>query len=168
MSKYSQFNEEEVIAEIFAKIGTTNKFFVEIGCHANGFLSNTYLLKEQGWEGLWFDMLPHEDTIQEKFTKENINEILTKYKVPQKLDLLSIDIDGNDYWLFKELTFEPRVIIIEFNPRVAGVAPYNPDKIWHNETNFGSSKSELIKLALEKGYDYYSHNETNLFLCKNQ
>lgn len=165
---YAQFNEEEVLEEIFNKIGTTNKFFVEIGCHENGFLSNTFKLKEQGWIGHWFDMLAHPGVIQEKFTKDNINDILSKYNVPQNLDLLSIDVDGNDYWLFEALTFKPRVVIIEFNPRKNGVVKYDEDKVWNNETDFGSGVDALIELADKKGYSVYTKNRTNLFLCLNQ
>lgn len=167
MSKYSQADEEYILDDIVRKIGVTNKFFVEIGCHANGEISNTFFLKELGWVGHWFDMVAAPGIIQKFFTAENINHIFTEYFIPPVFDVLSIDIDGNDYWIWKALTFEPRIVIIEFNPkRKKGVQRYDPDYEWQYQETFGSSKEEMVKLGEEKGY--YLHGETiyNLIFVK--
>lgn len=166
--KYSQFNEEEIIEEIFNKIGTTNKYFVEIGCLENGRFSNTYLLKEKGWIGHWFDCNESPAVIREMFTKDNINEILNRYNVPIDLDFMSIDVDGDDYWLFKTMIFRPRVLCIEYNSNMEdGIA--EEGKIWTGGKVFGSSEKEFLALARQKGYNLYTKNSSNLFfICQNQ
>jgi predicted SAM-dependent methyltransferase len=164
-SRYSQHNEEELLEKIFKKIGTTNKYFVEFGCHRGGYLSNTYLLKEKGWVGHWIDSKEHPAVIKEKITPENVNEVFKKLLVPQKPDLVSIDIDGMDYWVWKALKYQPRVILIEYNPlRKSGVQEYKEDWIWTEDTpEYGASKEEMIKLGKVKGYKLIAENEENLF-----
>ena len=170
MSKYSQFEEEETLEEIFNGIGTTNKFFVEIGCLPDGRLSNTMLLKERGWIGHWFDMNDGVGIIKEFITAENINEVLGKYSVPLNLDLLSIDVDGNDYHILKALVYEPRVLIIEYNEhKESGVSEYVKDYVWDGRSrNFGTSKKDMVELAESKGYTLIKTTTSNLiFVCKN-
>jgi hypothetical protein len=174
MGKYAQFDEEEKIEEIFSKIGTTNKFFVEIGCHEIPLISNTCLLKEQGWIGHWIDQEEHPAIIQERITAENINEVLEKYNVPDKPDLLSLDIDGMDYWIWKALKMKPRVVIIEYNSqRESGVWEYDPEYRMGEKPipgyylQYGASKDEMVKLGKEKGYKLYYANSDNLFFYEN-
>jgi len=170
--KYAQYNEEEMEDEIFDKIGTKNKFFVEIGSHEKGIISNTHMLKERGWVGHWIDQAPGIGIIKERVNAENINEILKKYNVPKDFDLFSIDIDGMDYWVWKAMTWKPRVVIIEYNPnKHKGVQPYDPDFRWdtdRDELTYGATKDELVKLGKKKGYELYHTNEDNLFFIKNE
>lgn len=101
------------------------------------------------------------DMIKKEFiTAENINDILSKYGVPREFDLLSIDIDFNDYWVWKsidEKKFSARVVVIEYNssipPTESKVVEYEPYRSWDGKTNyFGASLLALVKLAKEKGY----------------
>lgn len=169
---YSQHGEDGIIEIIFWQIGTTNKFFVEIGVGSvwsegrfldltkYGLESNTRLLKKSGWQGIMIDAneYPLNFGVKKEFiTAENINEIFLKYNVPNEFDLLSIDIDGNDYWVWKALDkYYPRVVIIEYNasylPPQSVVIPYDPDFKWDKTSYFGASLCALIKLAREKGY----------------
>jgi len=165
MSKYSQFNEEEVLKEIFDKIGTTDRFAVEIGCLPDYKFSNIKALVDEGWQGLFIDKEASGGVNAEFITAENINDIFQKYDLPQIFDLLSIDIDGNDFWVWKALIAAPRVVVIEYNRHKEGEAvnDYDPNWIWKNNNNFGASKDALVKLATEKGYTLFAENESNLF-----
>ncbi|MEK7563930.1 MAG: hypothetical protein AAB544_06090, partial [Patescibacteria group bacterium] len=124
--EYSQNGEDGMIAAIFAMIGTTNKYFVEFGVE-DGIECNTrYLSKHKGWKGLLMDGSHENATLnlhKEFITAENIESLFAKHNVPKEFDLLSIDIDGNDYWVWKAVThYSPRVVIIEYNACI----PYEP------------------------------------------
>ena len=166
MSKYSQFNEEELLEPLLPKLG----FFVEIGCLKDHKFSNTKWLHEKGWKGLWFDMENHEGIIQKKITADNINEVLKEYKVPKDLELMSIDIDGCDYYVFEAMEWRPKILIIEYNKNmVEGVMARDDDYIWKGGWAFGASKDAMVKLATLKGYELVAENESNLiFKCQNQ
>lgn len=128
---YSQNDEDGIINEIFNRIGTTNKFFVEFGVQ-DGLESNSHFLLFQGWQGVYIEgddnyfnkiknnfnkpILNGNLTVLKEFiTAENINELLYKsgaYAI-KDIDLLSIDIDGNDYHVFNAIDcISPRVIVI--------------------------------------------------------
>ncbi len=165
MSKYSQFNEEEILQNIFRKIGATDKFAVEIGCLPDYKFSNIKALVDEGWQGLFIDKEASEGVHTEFIMAENINSIFKKYSIPHVFDLLSIDIDGNDYWVWKALNARPRVVVIEYNRHKEGesVNDYDPNWVWKNNNNFGASKDALINLASGRGYILFAENESNLF-----
>jgi len=119
---YSQSDEDEIIGGVFARIGTTNKRFVEFGC-GYGTQNNTLNLLTQGWSGIWLE--PHSkryqlackllkghpvEIIQRLVTPINVNEFVT-----DPLDFLSIDIDGNDYAVWEAVAARPRVVCIEYD-----------------------------------------------------
>jgi len=114
---YSQAGEDGVIQGIFKLIGLTNKLCVEFG--STGACDNTKFLRtKQGWKAVLFDRTPTSPKTHAEFiTAANIVTVFKKYKVPLNFDLLSIDIDGNDYWVWKALEggYRPRVVIIEYN-----------------------------------------------------
>jgi hypothetical protein len=77
--------------------------------------------------------------------------------VPPEFDLLSIDVDGNDYWIWKAIDgYHPRVVVIEYNiffgPTVRKTIPYNADFHWDKTPYHGASLAALQKLGREKGY----------------
>jgi hypothetical protein len=162
----SQNGEDGVIEAIFAKIGTTNRFFVEFGVE-DGSQCNTAHLIASGWDGLQMDGAEgNPEFIKQEFiAAENINDLFRKYAVPRTFDLLSIDIDGNDYWVWKAIDgFTPRVVVIEYNgsipPRHSIVIPYDSTFRYDNTLPlepggyafFGASLAALEKLGREKGY----------------
>jgi hypothetical protein len=157
----SQNGEDGILEALFTAIGTTRKYFVEFGA-ANGRECNTARLAKQGWTGLLMDAAtpPQNAPLpihQEFITAENINALFAKYDVPPAFDLLSIDIDGNDYWVWKSIAaHRPRVVVIEYNasilPTDSLVMPYDPNFRWSGTDYFGASLLALATLGTAKGY----------------
>ena len=115
------------------------------------------------------------DIKKEKITVENIEELFQKYNVPIFFDLLSIDIDFNDYWVWKAITnYHPRVVVIEYNssipPTESRVVPYDPEAVWDGTNYFGASLLALQNLGNEKGYTLVGcdSNGVNAFFCKSE
>lgn len=178
---YSQTDEDGIINEIFNRIGVTNKFFIEFGVQ-DGIECNCHYLLMQGWEGVfiegnkdccnkmneYYNYLIYNNklkVINAFITKENINDLISTTKAIdiKNIDLLSIDIDGNDYHVFKAIdVVNPRVVIIEYNvkfpPPVKWVMPYNPEHIWDGTENHGASLESIVELAKEKGYELVATN----------
>lgn len=170
---FSQFGEDGIIREIFNRIGTTNQFFVEFGVE-NGSETNTTYLLFKGWKGLWIEGSPKfSQEIQTNFAKaiekqqltlingfikaENIESLFAQGNVPEEFDLLSIDIDRNDYHVWKAIThYKPRVVVIEYNaifqPGDHFVVDYDANAMWDGTSNCGASLEAMTKLGLEKGY----------------
>ncbi len=169
---FSQSGEDGVIAEIFKRIGTTNKFFVEFGV-SDGLENCTASLLLSGWHGEWLEgsnsffksiqknfenYIGKELNVKNTFiTAENIENLFKESKVPKEFDLLSIDIDGNDYWVWQAIkNYNPRVVVIEcnpfFGPSISWVMKYNPEHVWDRSTYFGASVKALEILGKEKGY----------------
>jgi len=172
---YSQNGEDGIIEFIFSKIGTTNKFYVEFGVW-DGLECNSRLLKEHGWNGLWMDKKYQSDIIKkENVTAENVEKLFKKYNVSQSFDLLSIDIDFNDYWVWKSITnYYPNVVVIEYNasypPNETRVVKYDPNWEWDETDYFGASLLAMKKLGASKGYTLIGceSNGVNAFFCKNK
>jgi hypothetical protein len=170
---YSQCDEDGIIQEIFRRIGTANRTFVEFGVET-AIECNTVKLLIEGWRGLWLDGLEgHVAQIRTKFaaflnddrlrvlhsfvTAENINSLLRQGGVTGDIDLLSIDIDNNDYWVWKAIEIvKPRVAVIEYNatlrPPLSLVVPYDPMQTWNGSNYFGASLEALVRLGRDKGY----------------
>jgi hypothetical protein len=158
---YSQGGEDGVLKRIFQCIGTRSQYFVEFGAWDGRHLSNTaHLRLDHGWSGLLMEGSPErrcEQVRQEFVTAENIHSLFASYRVPECFDLLSIDIDGNEYWVWKALRdFRPRVVVIEYNvffgTAVSKTMPYDPRHMWDKTLFHGASLAALRKLGREKGY----------------
>ena len=117
---YSQSDEDGIIQEIFNRIGLTSRSFIEFGVET-GIECNTVKLLIEGWSGLWIEAsAPYVAEIKNQFqpffangtlklsegmvTAENINALFEQAGVTGEIDLLSIDIDYNDYWVWKAIT----------------------------------------------------------------
>lgn len=193
---YSQHDEDGILLYIFSLIGTTNKMCVEI-CAGDGIECNcANLIINHRWTGLLVDgseenvkkgtefYANHPDTkywppqiIQKWITAENVNAFLEENGYTGEIDLLSLDIDGIDYWLWKAIiTINPRVVVLEFNhllgPNKSVTVPYDP-KFEAEFTEYGSdyagaSLSAFVKLGNEKGYRLVAVNSigTNAFFVR--
>lgn len=175
--KYSQYGEEHILEFIFKNIGETNKMFVEFGAGDACHLSNTLYFKEKGWTGLWMEGSPQSnpDIHQEFVTKHNIVALFQKYKVPAWFDLLSIDIDGNDYWVLDSILtcYMPRVVVAEFNCCIpadqALTINYDPEFKWNGDNYFGMSLAAGKRLAEKHGYSLIFQNDgVNFYLVRNE
>jgi len=168
----AQGKEDRVLLSIFDQIGTTNKVAVEFGALDGMHGSNTAHFRfTQGWWVELFDIAPLASIVhQAKITAENINEIFTHYSIPREFDLLSIDIDGNDLWVWEALRFSPRVVVIEFNPKwgptKARTVPYDPDRLWDGTNYYGASVLALTRLGTRKGYDLAASTRSNLVFAQ--
>jgi len=159
---YSQYGEDGALERLFECIGTTNRSFVEFGAKDGLELSNTANLRlNGGWSGLLLDAGAADDDplVTRAFvTAENVNDLFAAGGVPERFDLLSIDIDGNDYWVWKALDrFTPRVVVIEYNIFFrnddARTMPYDASHVWNEDSAYhGASLAALRKLAEAKGY----------------
>jgi hypothetical protein len=185
---FSQNGEDGVIAAILARIGIAERWFVEFGIGAGIEGNCVFLADVMGWNGLFIESDPDGFAgLERKYgssnrvrvtnsavTAENLASLLSAADVPEGLDILSIDIDGNDYWVWKSLTaYSPRVVIIEYNGSLPLderlVQPYNPTAFWDNSGAYGASLAALKELAGEKGYSLV-HTElsgNNAFFVRN-
>mgnify|MGYP000877316256 CR=1 FL=1 len=127
----SQSGEEGILEDILKKIGMKNKFCIELGANNGKSISNTYYLKKKyNYTRLLIEgdknVKISRDCSDEKLyyyliNSKNINIILEN--VLENPDLLSIDIDGDDYWVLKEMKLKPRIIILEYNPGLPNNIP---------------------------------------------
>ena len=165
----SQNGEDGVMAEIFRRIGTTEKIFLEIGV-GDGRENNTSFLLSLGWTGFWVDGNPrvtkllagsplekHVSARVAFVSQENIHGLIREMGVPETLDLLSIDIDQNTYYIWKALrALRPRLAVIEYNSAIPASidwkAGYAADKVHDGTDNYGASLKALEKLGREFGY----------------
>lgn len=158
---YSQHGEDGILDALFRAIGTTNRYYVEFGV-GNGMERNTRLLVERhGWSGLLMDggyANPAIGLHREFITADNILALFEKHGVPDDFDLLSIDIDGNDYWVWKRIgeRYRPRVVVLEYNanagPDERRTIPYDPEFRWSGTDYYGASLAALADLGRSLGY----------------
>jgi hypothetical protein len=173
--KYSQFDEDGVLLLIFALLAPINRTCVEI-CAGDGRVCNTTnLIINHGWWGHLFDgdehqvkagqafFAQHKDTFihpprftQAWITAENVNDLILQSGASGPIDLLSLDIDGVDYWVWKAITvIEPQVVVCEtanlIAPDRALTVPYDPKFVATSDYR-GASLAAMCKLGREKGY----------------
>ncbi len=170
---FSQNEEDGMIAEIFRRIGTGRKTFIEFGVET-GKECNTVKLLLEGWRGLWIEASPGDVVEIQKsmasylsssalavrhamVTAENVNDLFVQSGFFGEIDVLSIDIDYNDYWVWKAIqAVKPRLVVIEYNatlrPPLSLVVPYDPTRQWDGTNYFGASLEALVKLGASKGY----------------
>lgn len=159
-SHASQNGEDGVLAALFEEIGTTNRRLVEFGC-GDAVQCNSAHLLANGWTGLLMDPFaenrnPHVEVQQELVTAENVQALFDHHGVPATFDLLSVDIDGNDLWVWDRITSRARVVVVEYNalvsPHLSRTVAYDPDFRWDSTDHFGASLRALAGLGRTKGY----------------
>lgn len=187
---FSQYGEDGILSEIFRRLGINNGFFVEFGVES-GIECNTTNLLIKKWKGLWIDgSEKYYNKIREDFsreieskqlqvlnnfvTPENVENLFIESGVQQDFDLLSIDIDYNDYHVWKSLKkFKPKVVVIEYNstfdPKTEFIVEYNErgnNGIF--TSHFGASLLSFELLAEEMGYSLVgcSYSGVNAFFIR--
>ena len=167
--RHSQNGEDGILAEIFRRIGPGARTFVEFGV-GDGRQCNTRALAEDGWSGAWLEADPPSAAaaretacgwsiaVHEAFlTAENADGVLAGNGISRNVDLMSIDVDGNDYHLWRALgSFAPRAVVIEYNasiePGTDWVMDYLPEHRWDLSNRFGASLDAYARLARDRGY----------------
>mgnify|MGYP001572617672 CR=1 FL=1 len=165
----SQNGEDGLLAEIFRRLGEANRWCLEVGAWDGEHLSNTCVFwRDRGWSSVLIECsdrsfaglkaktaaFPKVHAFHRLVTAAgpaSLDAILREAGAPKDIDLVSIDVDGNDYYLFESLReFSPRVVIIEHNPTIPPEveAVQNPD----SRARFGASAAALLALARCKGY----------------
>ena len=168
---YSQHGEDGIIREIFNRIGMSSQTFFEFGAGA-GSENNTIALLIDGWKGWWIDGGDYigvyrrlfKTSIEENnlvvsqriITCQTINSVVRELGIPKEIDLISIDIDGNDYYVWQALeATSPRVVVIEYNASYPSDTHFLQDESvsrWSGSNFFGASLHTLNELAKKKGY----------------
>lgn len=189
---YSQWGEDGIIQYLIHKIPIKNKTFIEFGVENYQEANTRFLLEENNWSGMIID--GNADNISEVrkeelywrydlqamnefITKDNINELLMQSGFDFDLGLLSVDIDGNDYWILKEINgYKPRILICEYNAIYGKIdavtVPYKENFHRTNEhfsnLHFGASLEAIKLIAKEKGYYFIgtNNNACNAFFIR--
>lgn len=194
---FSQQGEDGILLYIFSVIGTTDRRFIEFGFGDGRECNTANLSINFGWSGLMMDgsatmataarghfssrreIRPGQITIANAFiTAENINDLFREHGKTGELDLLSIDIDGNDYWVWRAIdVVRPRVVVIEYNASFtldqSITVPYEPAFDRTTGTTppgyHGASLPALVELGREKGYSLVGCNSLgfNAFFLRN-
>lgn len=169
----STTGEDGILEKTFEIILNSNRWCVELGAGNGVKFSNSYnLIVNKGWSSVQIegDPIKYEELIKThgenskvtclnkyvSFSGTNtLDNIFKKTSLPHNFDVLSIDIDGNDYYLWESLEhFRPKVIVIEFNPCIPNQVDWVQEK--NMEVNQGCSLLSLINLGKRKGYELIS------------
>jgi hypothetical protein len=183
----SQFGEDGVIAKLFEVIGEQSRWCVEFGAWDGKLFSNTYdLIANRGWSGVLIEGSRDKFSdlkrtyagnpravcvnaiVQPSSGAGSLETHLATTELPRDFDLLSIDIDGNDYHVWESLTsYRPRLVVIEFNPVIPNDILFIQDP--DIAINQGCSLRALIELGKRKGYELAATTSTNaMFVLKSE
>jgi hypothetical protein len=178
---FSQNGEDGItlkLIELIYNNENENKYFVEFGVE-NGVECNTRVLREKcNWKGLQMDGGNNNDIInlkKEFITKENVLEIFEKYNVPNHINVLSVDIDFNDFYCLNQILtkYTCDIIICEYNathlPNEDKIVIYDKNGCWDGSNYFGASLLSLVKLANFYNYSliYCEKRGVNCFFVNN-
>lgn len=178
---FSQFGQDGILQYLTSRI-PAHPTFIEFGVEDYSEASTRFLLVHDAWRGLILDGRPDLDAVVAAqglpflyqlqarsafITAENINHLITEAGFSGEVGLLCIDIDGNDYWVWKALTcIRPQIVVVEYNAvfgsRGALTIPYDPtfrrQEAHASWLYFGASLQALCALATQKGYRFVGCN----------
>jgi hypothetical protein len=188
---WSQNGEDGILLELFGEIGPATRTTIEFGVQDGRECNSANLILSFAWSGLLMDadassveaaktyyhsersVPPERLQIQQQWiTAENVDAVIERAGFHGEMDLLSIDVDGNDYWIWKAIKcVRPRVLVIEYNGILGGsesyTSAYEPElgrgvtkspASWH----YGASLAALVGLGASKGYSLVGCNSTGV------
>ena len=179
---FSQWGEDGILQHLLRHVPISRKTFVEFGVEDYTESNTRFLLVNDNWSGLVLDgsdsnieyikkdeiYWRHNLKAEQAFiTRENINEILRHNGMTGEIGLLSVDIDGNDYWVWQAIdAIVPAIVIVEYNfrfgPERAITIPYKADFVrssaHHSNIYYGASLAALCLLGRSKGYAFVGCN----------
>ncbi len=188
---FSQFGDDGIIQWLVNYLEIPNKTFVEFGVEKYIEANTRFLLFNNNWYGLVIDgdgdninyikndvvsYFFNLQSIASFITKNNINDLIKSRNFDKDLGLLSIDIDGNDYWIWESLeNINPVIVISEYNAEFGlnpWTIPYEEDFVWDKVNNtyyWGTSLTSLCDLADQKGYSFIGCNSqgNNAYFIRN-
>lgn len=189
---FSQNGEDGIIQFLIQNTEIKNKIFVEFGVETYKEANTKFLLLNNGWSGLIIDgdknameKIASSDlhwkydlkSIGNFITKDNINKIIKSAGIEGEIGLLSVDIDGNDYWVFENIDcINPQILIMEYNSIFGDIhkisVPYDENFVrsqkHYSNLYYGASIAALCDIANKKGYDLVGSNSfgNNLFFIR--
>ena len=179
---FSQWGEDGILQHLLRHVPISRRTFVEFGVEDYTESNTRFLLVNDNWSGLVLDgsgsnieyikkddiYWRHNLKAEQAFiTRENINEILRRNGITGEIGLLSVDIDGNDYWVWQAIdVIVPAIVIVEYNfrfgPERAATIPYKADFVrsgaHHSNIYYGASLAALCLLGRSKGYAFVGCN----------
>ena len=180
----SQSGEDGIIEQLFRQIGCTGGYFVEFGAWDGRHLSNSAKLADEGWRGCFIEGSPERfkdleanygenariaklNALVESYGTNSLDNLLDIAEAPESFELLSIDIDGNDYHVWEGLKRHlPKLVVVEFNPSIPAHVVY----VQQNDTeiNRGASVAAFAELAGQKGYSMVAATDWNAFFMQDE
>jgi hypothetical protein len=178
---FSQFGDDGIIQYLVHYLDVAPQSFVEFGVESYAEANTRFLLVNDNWRGLVMDASAeymtqvqyediywkHELTAVAAFIdRDNINALLAEHGFSGELGLLSVDIDGNDYWVLQRIESRPVIIVAEYNSlfgaRAAVSIPYSPSfyrtRAHHSNLYWGCSLAALCHVTAQKGYAFVGSN----------
>jgi hypothetical protein len=179
---FSQWGEDGIIQFLLNHVEVRRKIFVEFGVQDYLESNTRFLLINNNWAGLIIDASAENisyikkdpiywqynlKAVHEFVNEDNINNIFSENGIEGEVGILSIDIDGNDYWIWKSINIiKPAIVITEYNFRFgnqsAVTIPYDENfvrsKAHYSTIYYGASLKALYLLAKQKGYVFVGCN----------
>ncbi|HEY4181731.1 MAG TPA: hypothetical protein VGM90_33030 [Kofleriaceae bacterium] len=191
-SVFSQWGEDGLLDHLVSSIEIPNKAFVEFGVEDYRESNTRFLLTSGEWRGLVLDgSAEHVASIradnvawryglkatQAFITTDNISALIRDGGITGDIGILSVDIDGNDYWVWKAIEgIHPRIVVTEYNglfgPTAAVTVPYKAEftrgAAHYSNLYYGASAAALTRLANARGYVLVGGNRagSNLFFVR--
>jgi hypothetical protein len=183
---FSQWGEDGIIEWLLQHVGTPNQRFIEFGVEDFREANCRFLLQRRNWRGLVLDSSEqHLAALRNDrlfwmydlaarvafITRENINDLITAEGFAGPLGILSIDLDGNDYWVWEAIDcVQPAIVVCEYNPILGDTnaisIPYDSQfqrfSGHHCGLYFGCSIAALRHLAEIKGYTFVGTNSNGI------
>jgi hypothetical protein len=173
---FSQWGEDGIIQHLISRVEIADTTFVELGVEDYSESNTRFLLTQDNWRGAIIDAgeahtefldtsalrWRHDiEPVQAFIDRENVNGLIRGAGMEGDIGLLSIDLDGNDYWILDAIdVVSPRILVTEFNstfgPEAAVSIPYDAGfqrvEAHHSSLYFGASLAAMNRLAEQKGY----------------
>lgn len=178
-SRFSQNNEGSFLTRLCAELGILEGGYkrnaLDLGAGDGFKLSNVrHFLEDFGWSLHLFDYNDAPNVHKEFITRENVVSILDKHGVPNEIDVMSLDLDGNDYWIWKAFfdgqTRRPKVVITEYNlnlnPNVSKTIVYNETHRFQDNDYYGASRLAFERLFDHNGYSVVGYMGDNMFFVR--
>ena len=179
---YSQWGEDGILQHLIRRVPIERKLFVEIGVESYIEANTRFLAEQNNWGGLLLEADAEQvaairrdriywaanlKAVAAFVTRENINSLLTEHGLSGDIGLLSVDVDGNDYWVWEAVAaVNPRIVVCEYNSFLGSerplVVPYAADfrrsQAHYSWLYYGASLPALVYLAERKGYQLAGTN----------